>query len=57
MTQDQEHQQMKSVELLADAHEEDHRATCEELSRAMGVPATLVLHILTNDLKKRKISV
>ena len=45
-----------SVKLVADALEED-RATCEEISRAMGVPAMSVFHILTNDLKKGKISV
>ena len=44
------------VKLVADAHE-DHHATCEELSRATGVPAISVLCVLTNDLKKRKISV
>ena len=39
MTQDQEgqeHQQMKSVKLVADALEEDRLATCKELSRATG---------------------
>ena len=40
MTQEQEgreHQHMKgSVQLVADALEEDRRATCEELSRATG---------------------
>ena len=56
MTQDQgsrEHQQMK---LVVNALEEDHRATSEEFSRAMGVPATSVFRILTNYLKERKIS-
>ena len=46
----------RSVKLVADALEEDCCATCEELSRAIAVPATLVFCILTNDLKKRKIS-
>ena len=30
----------RSVKLVADALDEDRRATCEELSRATGVPAT-----------------
>ena len=47
----------RNVKLVADALEEDLRATCEGLSRAMGVRATSVFRILTNDLKKRKISV
>ena len=46
----------RSVKLVADALEEDHHTICEELSRAMGVPATSVFCILTNDIKKRKIS-
>ena len=46
----------RSVKLVADALEEDHCAPSEELSRAMGVLATSVFHILTNDLKKRNIS-
>ena len=46
----------RSVKLVAESLEEDHRATCEELSRATGVPAMSVIHILTNDLKKRSIS-
>ena len=45
-----------NVKLVADVLEEDRRKTCEELSRATGVPATSVFRILTNDLKKRKIS-
>ena len=44
------------VKLVADALEEDCHATCEELSRATGVPATSVFCTLTNDLKKKKIS-
>ena len=47
----------RSVKLVADALEEDRSATCEELSRATRVPATLVFRILTNDLKKRNIYV
>ena len=35
---------------------EDRRATCEELSRATSIPATSVFCIVTNDLKKTKIS-
>ena len=46
----------RSVKLVADALEEECRATCEEISRATGVPATSVFCILANDLKKRKIS-
>ena len=46
----------RSVKLVADALEEDRGATCEELPRATGVPATSVFRILINDLKKRKIS-
>ena len=34
---------------MADALEEDRRATREELSRATGVPATSVFRILTNN--------
>ena len=45
----------RSVKLVANALEEDRCATCEELCRATGVPATSVFRILTNDLKKRKI--
>ena len=45
-----------SVKLVADALEKDCCATCEELLRAMRVPATSVFHTLTNDLNKRKIS-
>ena len=37
----------RSVKLVADAFEEDHCATCEELSRVTVVPAMLVFHILT----------
>ena len=44
----------RSLKLVADALEENHHATCEELSRAMGVSATSVFRILTNDLKKRE---
>ena len=44
------------MKLAANALEEDRCATCEELSRATRVPATSVFRILTNDLKKRKIS-
>ena len=40
---------------MADALEEDRLTKCEELSRAIGVPAMAVFHILTNDLNKRKI--
>ena len=46
----------RSVKLVADALEEDCRATCEELSRATGIPVMSVFCTLTNDLKKRKIS-
>ena len=46
-----------SVKLVADALQEYFRATCKELSRAMGVPATSVFRILTNDLNERKFSV
>ena len=46
----------RSLKLMADALEEVRRATREELSRATGVPAASVFHVLTNDLKKRKIS-
>ena len=45
----------RSVKLVADALEEDRRATCEELSRATGVPAKSVFCMLTTNLKKRKI--
>ena len=44
----------RSVKLVADALEEDRRATCEELSRARGIPATSVFRILSTDLKKKK---
>ena len=40
-----------SVKLVADA-----LVACEELSSATGVPATSVFRILSNDLKRRKIS-
>ena len=43
------------VKLVADALEEDRRATCVELSTAAGVPTMSVFRILTNSLKKRKI--
>ena len=46
----------RSVQLVAGALEEDRRATCEELSEVTGIPPTSVYRILTNDLKKRKIS-
>ena len=46
----------RSVKLVADAFE-DLSATCEDLSRATGVPATSVFRILSNDLRKRKIPV
>ena len=39
----------RSVKLVADALE-DHRATCEELSRTAGAPATSEFCILTIDL-------
>ena len=35
----------RSVKLVADVLEEDYRATCEELSRATGVPASSVFCI------------
>ena len=44
------------MKLVSGALEEDRCATCEELSRAMGVPATSVFRTLTNDLKKKIIS-
>ena len=43
----------RSVKLVADALEEDSRATYKELSRAMGVSATSVFHIVTNDLNEK----
>ena len=46
----------RNVKLVTDALEEDSHATCEELSRATGVPAMSVFCILTNDLKKKQIS-
>lgn len=46
----------RSVKRVADALEQDRRATCEELSEVTGIPPTSVYRILTNDLKKRKIS-
>ena len=46
----------RSVKFVADALDENRRAACEQLSRATGVPATRVFRVLTNDLKKRKIS-
>ena len=52
MTQDE-----RSVKHVADALEEDHHATYEELARATGIPATPVFRILTNDLKKREICI
>ena len=42
----------RNVKLVADSLEEDRCATCEKLSRATGVPATSVFHILTSYLKK-----
>ena len=42
----------RSVKLVADAFEEDRRATCEQLSRARRVPETSVFRVLTDDLKK-----
>ena len=42
----------RSVKLVTDALEEDRRATCEELSRATGVPVTSVFRILTKHLMK-----
>ena len=57
MTQDQEsHEDQRSVKLVADALEEDRRATCEEFSRATGVPGMSIFRISTNDLKKKIIS-
>lgn len=47
----------RSVKLVSDAPEEDRRATCEELSKTTGIPPTSIFQILTNGLKKRKISV
>ena len=47
----------RSVKLVAGPLREDCHATCDELFRAMEVPAKSVFHILTYDLKKRKISV
>ena len=44
----------RNVKLMTDTLEEDHRATCEELSRATGVLLTSEFRILTNDLKKKK---
>ena len=46
----------RSVKLVSDAPEEDRRATCEELSKTTGIRTTPIFRILTNDLKKRKIS-
>ena len=47
----------ESIEkLVAEALEEELRSTCEELSRAMGVPVSSVFRIYRNDLMKRKIS-
>ncbi|KAK9744610.1 Cytochrome P450 [Popillia japonica] len=57
----------RNVKRVADALEQDRRATCEELSEVTGatceelsevtgIPPASVYRILTNDLKKRKIS-
>ena len=43
----------RSMRHVTDALKKDRRATCEELSRATGVPGTSVFRILINDLKKR----
>ncbi|PNF35835.1 hypothetical protein B7P43_G09436, partial [Cryptotermes secundus] len=45
-----------SVKLVSDALEEDRHVTCEVLSETTGIPPTSIFRILTNDLKKRKIS-
>jgi len=45
----------RSVKLVVDFLAEDHRATCEEISRGTGISPTSLFHILTNDLQKRKI--
>lgn len=46
----------RNVKRVADALEQDRRATCEELSEVTGISPASVYRILTNDLKKRKIS-
>ncbi|KAK9738789.1 HTH domain in Mos1 transposase [Popillia japonica] len=46
----------RNVKPVADALEQDCRVTCEELSEVTGIPPASVYRILTNDLKKRKIS-
>ncbi|PNF43538.1 hypothetical protein B7P43_G03937 [Cryptotermes secundus] len=46
----------RNVKLVSDALEEDRRATCEELSETTGIPLMSIFRILTNDLKKGKIS-
>ena len=45
----------RNAKLVADFLAQDHRATCEEISKATGVLPTSVFCILTYDLQKRKI--
>jgi len=45
----------RSAKLVVDFLAEDRRAKCEEISQATGISPTLVCHILTNNLQKRKI--
>ena len=44
------------MKLVVDAVEEDRRTICEQLFKATGIPPMSVFHVLTNDLKKTKIS-
>jgi hypothetical protein len=45
----------RSVKLVTDVLAQDCRATCEEISQAIGISPTSVFCILTSDLQKRKI--